>query len=127
LKVAKRDIDYWWAAYHGLHRSTAVAKILPVAKLLFGEKEFSVDLVWLVKMAFQGEFVTSKRILLQKNYLDKSLSASWSHNSINKTALWVAILREFRLAEIPSGEKNSLWKEVGALVIEKIKLRLPFI
>lgn len=126
LKVAKRDIDYWWAAYHGLHRSTAVAKILPVAKLLFGEKEFSVDLVWLVKMALRGEFVTSKKILLQKTYLHKSLSATWSHNSVNKAALWVAILKEFRLAEIPSEEKNRLWKGVRLLFVQKIKLRLRF-
>lgn len=124
IKVAKRDINYWWAAYHGLHRSTAVAKILPVAKLPFGEKEFSADLVWTVKMALLGQFVTSKSILFQKNYLNKSLSATWSHNSINKTALWIAILKEFHLAKMSSVEKKRLWKEVGALFIQKIKLRL---
>lgn len=126
VKIAKRDINYWWSAYHGLHRSTAVTKILPVSKLPFGEKEFSVDLVWMVKMALQGEFVTSKSILLQKTYLNKSLSANWSHNSVNKTALWIAILKEFRLAEMPSLEKNRLWKELGSLFVEKIKNRLPF-
>ncbi len=126
VKIAKRDTNYWWASYHGLHRSTAVAKILPVAKLPFGEKEFSVDLVWMVKMALQGQFETSESILLQKIYLNKSLSATWSHNSVNKAALWVAVLKEFRLAEIPSEEKNRLWKEVRALFVEKIKLRLPF-
>lgn len=124
IQVAKRNVHYWWAAYHGLHRTSAVKKNLPISKLPFGEPEFTVDLVWVVKMALKGEFVTSDQILLHKYYIKNSVSNRWAHNSLNRLALWTAILKEFRIAEIAKEDKKKLWREVIGLAAEKIKLRM---
>lgn len=124
--IANRSINHWWAAYHGLHRSSTVKSVLPISPLPFGEPEYSVDLVWLVKMALQGEFLTSKDILLTKNYHKNSVSAVWSHNSTNRLALWMAILREFQKAQIPFESKRRLWGNVINLALGKLKSRIPF-
>lgn len=124
LQVAKRNIHHWWASYHGLHRSSAVRSIIPLCALPFGEPEFSVDLVWIIKMSLQGEFVTSNEILLEKNYLPKSVSDTWKHSSYNRLALWSAILNEIRKSSIPQKTKLKIWKKLMSLVGSKLKLRI---
>lgn len=124
IQVAKRNVHHWWSAYHGMHRTTAVKKILPIQKLPIGEPEYSVDLVWMVKMALQGGFVTSDQILLHKNYLKTSVSNQWSHNSFNRLGLWISLLNEFLKANIPLQDKKNLWKKIFSLAGEKVKLRM---
>ncbi len=124
LKVAKRNIHHWWSAYHGLHRSTTVQAILPLSPLPFGEPEYSVDLVWMVKMALQGEFVTSEKILLEKNYLKDSVSSGWKHSSFNRFALWTSILSEIRKSKITPNNKKEIWKMLLVLAGSKFKSRI---
>lgn len=86
------EIKSWWTAIHGLHRSNFIPKVLPINYLRFGEKEFALDLVWLVKMAAYGRFVCADRVLFEKVYSNKTLSGSWQYNTKNRLAVYVAIL-----------------------------------
>lgn len=126
LILANRQVHRWWSAYHGLHRSNAVAKILPIKSLPFGEPEYSVDLIWIIKMAIQGEFTTNNQIDLVKYYRKESVSAKWKKGMINRLALWVAIIQEVRKADIPKAEIKKLRGHLLQLLEEKIKLRLSF-
>ncbi|MCU0401128.1 MAG: glycosyltransferase, partial [Algoriphagus sp.] len=126
LMLANRQVHHWWSAYHGLHRSTAVAKILPIKSLPFGEPEYSVDLIWIIKMAIQGEFITNNQIDLIKYYRTESVSAKWRKGIINRLALWVAIIQELKKADIPRSETKKIQSQMLRLLEEKIKRRLPF-
>jgi glycosyltransferase involved in cell wall biosynthesis len=124
LIVIHRNIHYWWAPFHGLHRSKAVLKAYPIPPLPFGEKEYSLDLISIMKMGFYGQFVTSGQILLKKIYSKTSVSASWKHGLINRLALWQAILREISRAELPTQIKLKIFKRIFLLGIKKSKLRI---
>lgn len=123
IQVAKRNIHHWWSAYHGLHRSSSIRAILPFSPLPFGERQYSVDLVWMVKMALHGEFITSSDILLEKYYLPNSVSSAWAHSKFNRLALWTAILNEIRKANIPQESKRKLWRELLFLAANKMKAK----
>jgi len=124
FRIAKKDVHHWWAAYHGLHRSEWVSKIYPIEKLPFGEPEFSLDLISILKMGFYGSFVTSNQILLKKVYGKNSVSAQWMHNSKNKAALWIRLLKEIDSSPLSSSEKRNLKNRLYLLLTSRIKNRL---
>ena len=124
LSILDRAGYRWWAAYHGLYKSSAVKQIIPVKKLRFGEKEFFADLLWLLEIAFLGEFVHSKNILFSKNYDSKSLSASWKHGILNKAALWSGILECINRSPLPGDEKGRIRKGIFSLFSGKIARRI---
>jgi len=124
MSLLDRKGCLWWAAYHGLFRSSAVKQIIPVKKLMFGEKEFFADMLWLLKIAFLGEFVHSKNVLFCKNYDTKSLSASWSNGILNRTALWIAILDCVHHSPLSSQEKGRIRKSILGLFTVKIAQRI---
>ncbi len=108
--ILKRKI-YWWTTYQGLHRSKIVQKIFPIPLHPFGEKEFSLDLISEMKMGFYGYFLTSDQILRKKIYHEKPLSWNWKHNLVNRTALWITILREIGTSYLPKGLKFRIQKK----------------
>ncbi|TDQ17237.1 glycosyltransferase involved in cell wall biosynthesis [Algoriphagus boseongensis] len=120
FRIAKKDKDYWWAAFHGLHRSEFVEKIYPIDKLRFGESEFSLDLISFLKMGFFGPLVTSNQVLLKKVYLEKSVSHNWRHNSKNKSALWLAIFKEIENSHLDLNSKIKLQKKLSLLLFSRL-------
>lgn len=124
MTIIRKDQHHWWAAFHGMHRSEVVSKIFPVGKLAFGEKEFSLDLIIMLKMAFYGSFVTSDRILFKKVYLKNSVSNRWKHNKINKAALWVATLKEIKNAPLSGLQKKDLNRRLYALLATRVSNRV---
>lgn len=120
FRIAKKDQHHWWAAYHGLYRSEFVSKIFPIDKLPFGESEFSLDLILMLKMGFHGQFVTSDKILFKKVYLDKSVSDKWKHNATNKAALWTAIWKEIRTSPLSLKDKKSLKRKLYTLLLTRL-------
>jgi glycosyltransferase involved in cell wall biosynthesis len=125
LLLAKRENFGWWAAYHGIHKSSAVRKILPVAKLRFGPPEFSADLIWLIKLSFQGKFVSTSKTLFQKIYHTKSLSASWDQkNGFNQAALYFSIIELVIRSPLTRAQKRKLITLLFKLLLQKVKNRL---
>lgn len=124
MVIIHRNIHYWWAPFHGLHRSENVLKAYPISTLSFGEKEFSLDLIAIMKMGFYGQFVTSDQILFKKVYRKKSVSAKWSHGIINRMALWYTILKEINHAPLPSEIKSAVYKRIISLGIQKVSSRI---
>jgi glycosyltransferase involved in cell wall biosynthesis len=94
LILARRKVPGWWAAYHGLHKSSIVNKTLPISKLQLGDPEFTADLLWLIKVSFYGNFVATGKVLFQKNYTPKTVSASWNkEDKKNKAGLSFGIIQ----------------------------------
>jgi glycosyltransferase involved in cell wall biosynthesis len=120
FEVSKKDKVFWWAAYHGLHRSEFIPKIYPIDKLAFGEKEFSLDLISLLKIAFFGTLVTSEKILLKKVYSKTSVSTQWNHNTLNNAALWWAILKEIKKSPLSMNQKIQLKLKLYHLLMSRI-------
>lgn len=124
FRIAKKDQDYWWAAYHALHRSDLIPKIFPIQKLPFGEPEFSMDLISILKMGFYGPFATSEKILFKKVYRKNSVSIQWTHNSKNKAALWIRMIREINSSPLTSAQKTSLKYRLYQLLGKRAKRRI---
>ncbi|WP_262696700.1 glycosyltransferase family 2 protein [Algoriphagus lacus] len=126
VPLVKWEMTDWWAAYHGIHRSKFIPKVLPVKPLRFGEKEFALDLIWLIKMASQGPFVCADRILFEKNYSQKTLSGQWKYNFINRSAVYLAMAEEVIKMSLPISEKsailNAIVQKAAASIGNKIKL-----
>jgi hypothetical protein len=104
--------DNWWAAVHGLHRSEFIEKIIPVKYLRFGEKEFALDLIWLIKLASWGPFVCSDKVLFEKFYSKKTLSGSWKYNFKNRSAVYLAIAEETFSFQIAFIEKTRVFQSI---------------
>lgn len=115
---------YWWAGFHGLHRSEAVKQILPVSKLRFGEKEYSLDSIWMIKLAFLGEFEQVPEVLFRKNYYANSVSASWKQGIVNGLARWVATFEAINKANINYQLKAKLRKKVYKLLANRIAVKI---
>ena len=124
--ILKRNI-YWWAAYQGLHRSKIVQKIFPLPLHPFGEKEFSLDLISVMKMGFYGYFLTSDQILRKKIYHEKSVSWNWKHNLVNRTALWITVLRAISTSDLPYGLKFRIQKKIAYTLVQMIKRKILLI
>ncbi|WP_169719249.1 glycosyltransferase family 2 protein [Algoriphagus mannitolivorans] len=124
FRVAKKDAEFWWAAYHALHRSDLIPKVFPLPKLAFGEREFSMDLILLLKMGFYGPFATSDKILFKKIYSKNSVSIQWKHNSKNKAALWIRILKEIESSPLSPSERKELRKRLWTLLGSRAKKRV---
>lgn len=120
------EIPDWWAAYHGIHRSNFIQKVLPVKPLRFGEKEFALDLIWLIKIASHGPFVCADRILFEKHYSKNTLSGQWKYNFINRSAVYLAMTEEVIKMNIPITEKLAIWNAIAqkavASIVNKIRL-----
>lgn len=124
FQIAKKDKDHWWAGYQGLHRSEAVRKVFPIKRLPFGEREFSLDLILMLKMAFHGSFVTSDRVLFKKVYLQSSVSSGWKHGAKNRAALWAAIFREIRNAPLTKAQRRTLQTKLLSLLFARLSRRI---
>lgn len=122
--LAKRKMLYWWACYHGLHRTSTIASVLPMQRLMMGQKEFSADLIWLIKMAMHGEFEMADKLLMRKNYLPLSVSDTWSHNTLNKAGLWLAILSTIQHSSLSYPQKKQLYYLLFKELISKIEKKL---
>lgn len=112
--------EWWWAACHGICKSSIIKQILPLKKLKFGEKEFFADLLWLLEIAFLGEFVHSKNILFSKHYNSNSVSGSWKYGVFNEAALWMAILDCINHSTLSAQEKGRIRKRILSLITGKI-------
>lgn len=102
LEIISRKTMFWWAAYHGIHRSEFVQKIIPFKSEIGQKNEFSMDLVWLMKMAFYGPFITIPETLLVKKYSKASVSNQWKHNFAQRRKLWKIIIQEILASELPN-------------------------
>ena len=126
IPLIKWEITDWWAAYHGIHRSKFISKVLPVKPLRFGEKEFALDLIWLIKLASQGQFVCSDRILFEKHYSKETLSGQWKYNFINRSAVYMSMAEEVVKMPIPITEKAAImiaiFQKAVDSIVNKIKL-----
>lgn len=127
FRIAKKEEHHWWAAYHGMYRSQFVSKIYPIKKLSFGESEFSLDLIVILKMAFFGEFVTSNQVLFKKHYRKNSVSNQWTHTTKNKMALWLAIFTEIRNSPLTHQEKKELKQKLNSLLIRRMIHRIAIL
>ncbi len=124
MVIIHRNIHHWWAPFHGLHRSESVLKAYPISTLSFGEKEFSLDLVAIMKMGFYGQFVTSDKILFKKVYRKKSVSAGWSHGLTNRLGLWHTILKEIRNSSLQNDIKSAIYRRIISLGFQKLNSRI---
>jgi glycosyltransferase involved in cell wall biosynthesis len=112
IPLVNWEIEDWWAAYHGIHRSDYVAKVFPVRPNRFGEKEFALDLIWLIKLASLGMFVCADKVLFEKNYSKKTLSGQWKYNFINRSAVYLAMTEVVFQLPISGVEKLKIFKSI---------------
>lgn len=112
IPLVNWEVPDWWAAYHGIHRSEFVLKILPIKPLRFGEKEFALDLIWLIKLATLGPFVCSDRPLFEKNYSTQSLSINWKYNFVNRSSVYLAMVEVILKSSISINEKFKIIKAI---------------
>ncbi|WP_425638255.1 glycosyltransferase family 2 protein [Algoriphagus yeomjeoni] len=123
--LIKKQVHGWWAAYHGIHRSSVVKKILPVAKLRIGNPEHMADLLWMIKLSFHGQFISTNKVLFQKNYNSKTLSASWDFMSKkNKVGIYLAIAEEIVKSPLSLKEKLKIGKKILPGLLVKVKNQL---
>jgi hypothetical protein len=126
LILLNLKVSGWWAAYHEIHKSAAVKKILPVTKLRIGNAEHMADLLWLIKLSLIGQFISTDKILFQKNYNQKTLSASWDYKSKkNKIGLYPAVLELIMINSISLTQKLRLGKKLIRRVLNKLRYRYP--
>lgn len=123
-RIAKKDQEFWWAAYHAMHRSDLIPKILPIKTLAFGEPEFSLDLISVLKMGFHGPFATSEKILFKKVYRKNSVSIQWMHNPKNKAALWMRMIQEINRSPLTPSQKFRLTFRLYRLLGNRAKRRV---
>ena len=121
------EVDGWWAAYHGLHRSKFISSILPIDYLRFGEKEFALDLIWLIKMAALGPFVCSEQVLFEKFYTGKTLSVQWKYNFKNRSAVYLAMAEVIFGMPIPIQDKMIVWKAILGKSWNSLITKLPYL
>lgn len=114
---------FWWAAYHGLHRSSAVREILPASKLRFGEKEFFADSIWLIRLSMLGEFEQVPDVLFTKNYDNRTLHQSWDYGKINTAGYWVAVLETIGKSPLNPRQKAFLRNKIVKLLLHKLYQR----
>lgn len=126
IPLVSLEIQDWWSAYHGIHRSKVISKILPVNLLRFGEKEFTLDLIWLIKAASLGPFVCSKKILFEKTFSKKSLSGQWKHNFKNRSAVYFAMMEEISQLPIPLREKSAVIQAILKKAFNSMLNKIPF-
>lgn len=112
IPLVNWEVDGWWAAIHGVHRSKFISKVNRVNYLRFGEREFALDLIWLVKLAGYGPFVCADQVLFEKFYSDQSLSGSWKYNLKNRSAVYLALSEEVLKIPIPLSEKLKIFKAI---------------
>lgn len=125
LSLLNMQVTGWWAAYHGIHRSVIVKKILPVARLRIGHAEHMMDLLWLIKLSLFGQFISTNKILFQKNYNQKTLSASWDYKSKrNKMGLYLAVIELIVKSPISLTQKLKIGKKLMPSILGKLKLQL---
>jgi len=72
LILLNLKVSGWWAAYHGIHKSAAVKKILPIANLRIYHAEHMADLLWLIKLSLLGLFVSTDKVLFIKKIRNKN-------------------------------------------------------
>jgi glycosyltransferase involved in cell wall biosynthesis len=72
---------YWWTAYRGITRSSALKKIIPLEKNWVGTKDYALDWIWLVKLSLCGEFTRVPETLYSKFYQQTSTSLQWKHSN----------------------------------------------
>ncbi|OOG78846.1 glycosyltransferase family 2 protein [Algoriphagus sp. A40] len=125
IPLIKLEIPEWWAAYHGLLRSSFVPKILPIEPLRFGEKEFALDLVWLIRAASFGPFVCSDEILFEKVYTKKNLSIQWKYSFTNRSALYLAICEVIFKLPLSLSEKRIIFRAVLQKISFTILNKIP--
>lgn len=114
------EIPDWWAAYHGIHRSKFVLEILPIKPLRYGEKEFALDLIWLIKLATFGPFVCSDRVLFEKHYSKNTLSSTWDYNFINRSSVYLAMLEVTLKSSISNSDKAAIFTEIFRKAVSSI-------
>lgn len=115
------EVKSWWTAIHGLHRSEIISKVLNVNYLRFGEKEFALDLIWLIKLAGHGRFVCADKVLFEKFYSNKTLSGSWQYNFTNRLAVYVAILEVVLTLPISASDKLRIFGSFFGKAIRFLK------
>ena len=126
IPLINMEIPYWWAAYHGIHRSQYISKVLPVNPLRFGEKEFALDLIWLIKLTAMGPFVCSEHVLFEKHYSEKSLSGQWQYSFKNRSAVFLAIAEEVTRMAIPFSEKSAILRAILKKIFASLLNKIPF-
>ena len=109
IPLVNSEIQDWWAAYHGIHRSRCVLNVFPVRTNRFGEKEFALDLIWLIKLASLGPFVCSDKVLFEKHYSKKTLSGQWKYNFVNRSAVYLSMAEEVFRLPLPANEKSKIY------------------
>ncbi len=124
IPLVKSNLQGWWAAIHGIHRSKFIPKVNPVNYLRFGEKEFALDLIWLIKLASHGPFVCTEKVLFEKFYSDQSLSGGWKHNFKNRVSLYLAISEEVVKMSISPVEKLKIFGAIFEKTFGSVKSRL---
>lgn len=126
IPLVKWEVTDWWAAYHGIHRSKFIPKILPVKPLRFGEREFALDLIWLIKVASHGPFVCSDRILFEKHYAKTTLSGQWKYNFTNRSAVYFAMAEETVRLPISIPEKSAILQAILKKAFASVVNKIPF-
>ncbi|NBC65153.1 MAG: glycosyltransferase [Bacteroidetes bacterium] len=81
LSLLLKFEGYWWTAYRGITRSSALKKIIPLEKNWVGTKDYALDWIWLVKLSLCGEFVRVPETLYSKYYQQTSTSLQWKHSN----------------------------------------------
>jgi hypothetical protein len=92
-----------------------------VAKLRIGHAEHMTDLPWPITLSLFDKFVSTDKILFQKNYSLKTLSTSWNYKSKrNKMGLYLAVIKLTVKSPISLTQKL----EVGKRLIPSILVEL---
>ena len=126
-QLLRKRQAYWWSAFHGIHRSTSIQKILPIIRNPFGEKEFSLDLIWLIKAASLGPFVSYPEPLFEKFYQKNSVSNKWKHSMKNRSALYFSLSRVVGSLPLKTGQRLKLYQillnQIGQILRRKLTLK----
>lgn len=107
-QIIDERVNYWWTAYHGLHKSSSVLQILPLNRTIFNGSEFKMDLVWLFHMALQGKFITIPDTVYIKKIQVSSLSEGWKYSFIQKIEFHFILVEEIAFCSLKVNYKIML-------------------
>ena len=113
---------YWYVVFRGIVSRKGLLK----AGLLQmnGKTEFSADFIWLINLAYYGNFIRVPKPLYDKYVLDTSLAESWSKGSIRYFKMYRNAAKSILSLPAPLSDKVELVCSVWFAFVVKVFVKL---
>jgi glycosyltransferase involved in cell wall biosynthesis len=113
---------YWYVVFRGIVSLEAFQKNGPL-KMNDG-REFAADFIWLMKLAYHGQFVRVSQPLYDKFVLETSLAESWKKGWVKYFRMYQFASRSISGLPLPSLEKTDLICAAWLAFMKKVAIRL---